>query len=203
MAFGSEARASCAGPVSCVCDFRAEDMVAAFTGKIIQGEGNAFSSDATALKVRIDEITIVEGKATQLVVGSVVDAKVFLTVGVKPGDSILGFSELTCAEPTQGCPNQPLDHEAIDVRAVFNSAGLLACNTTPTGLSPADARALLIDPDCEASLVAKTHTKPPELACHDTGCLLSVAGGRTPDGAAVAVGFLALVGAWRLRRARR
>jgi hypothetical protein len=178
-------------------------MVASFTGVITKGEGKAFASNPTSLAVRIDEITPVVGATSQLVAGSVVDAAVFLTVDVKPGDRILGFSEASCAEPGHGCANQPRDMETIDIRAVFNAAGLLSCNTTPTGLSPAVARELLVDPDCDADLQVKLQTKEPEFVCHDGGCLFSVAGGRTHGGASFAIGFFALVAAWRLRRALR
>jgi hypothetical protein len=178
-------------------------MIASFTGVITKGEGKAFSSNPTSLEVRIDEITPVAGATSQLVAGSVVDAAVFLVVDVKPGDRVLGFSEASCPEPGHGCAGQPRDKETIDIRAVFNAAGLLPCNTTPTGLSPSVARELLVDPECDADLQVKLQTREPVSVCHDTGCLLSVAGGRSDGGASFAIGFFALVAAWRLRRALR
>jgi hypothetical protein len=203
VALADDARASCAGPVSCVCAFDNKDMVASFTGVIMEGGGKAFASNPASLKVRIDEITQVEGATTQLVAGSVVDATVFLQVDVKPGDSILGFSQPTCANTSEGCPGITLDKEAIEIRAVFDAAGLLRCHLTPTGISPTLARELLADPNCDADLLEKLHTTEPEIACHDTNCLFSVAGGRTDRGASFAIGFFALVAAWRLRRALR
>jgi MYXO-CTERM domain-containing protein len=69
--------------------------------------------------------------------------------------------------------------------------------------SSAEARELLLDPNCEAELSKRLGTKGTEVTCRDNGCLCSAPGGSPAGGLSAVLGFLSLFAGWRLRRSRR
>lgn len=200
LSLSRDARASCAEAEGCVCTFQS-GLIATFTGTIIEGSGKAFS-DGSSLKVRIDEVTLADGSSSQLEAGTVTDAKVqTLEVDVKQGDRVLGFSTITCDKPNDGCNFQLSRVEILGLRAVFDATSLVPCGTF-VPFSSVEARELLLDPNCEGRLRDRLGLDEP--TCHDGGFFsCSAPGKRTSDGAAGALGFLALLGAYRLRRGRR
>jgi hypothetical protein len=200
------ARASCAAVNGCVCDFGL-DRVASFTGTVLEGQARAFDT-LPMLQIRIDEVTVADGMASALTPGSITTSSVISTeISVRAGDRILGYTTPTCASPgTQGCTDQPLDHEDIIIRTVLDAAGLVPCG--PISFASPDARALLLDPDCEAKLHARLGTENVTPACHDTFPLCSapaasVGSGASTGGLSAIVGVAAIVAASRLRRRRR
>lgn len=201
LTFAAEARASCIAPDNYVCPFSA-DPVAAFTGTVVEGESKAYAS-SPSLEIRIDELSVAH-ETSKLVVGEVADIEVvFVGVDVKKGDRVLGYSELTCANPTQGCASKALDQEVIGVRALLDSAGLVPLGPTAQ-ITSAEALELALDPSCDTAVKERLGTANEEVTCHDLGgCLCSAPGARPAGGLSAALGFLAIVGAWGLRRSRR
>ncbi len=200
MAFSAEARASCAVPQGCVCTFRnrCDRHLRRHGGG---GEGRV-GEDFPPLKIRIDELSVADA-SSKLEVGKVADAQVgFVNMEVKQGDRVLGYSTPTCANPIKGCAGQPIDQERLGIRALLDPLGFVPCSGQQP-FSSADARALLLDPDCEAELSKRLGTEDEEVACHDVACLCSAPGARSASGRSAALGLLAIVAAWGLRRSRR
>jgi MYXO-CTERM domain-containing protein len=206
-AFPVESRASCAVPVGCVCSF-VTSLTDSFIGTIVEGEGKAFSTaKAPTLKIRIDELSTLEGTTSVLTVGSVVETSdILLEATVKPGDRVLGGALTFCADEINGCTqgdlNPSMFKTEFEIRALVGPAGVIACNPV-VSITTMDARALMLDSSCDGQVRRRIGAGPDNSTCQDGGCALSTPGDRTADGAPAALGLLALVAAWRMRRARR